>query len=215
MRIETVTIPEHTVTTTYYEYNDLSDDAKETVKEWYLENCRWPEDFTFDVKCDLLVLFGKNDLDVEYSLNYCQGDGLNVYGKISAQAIFDSIDNDNITYFDKYKNTFTDEEKRTILDYAEYCGMIELPQNCRYGYCMANYIEITQSWTYDLECAGIESIDSDLLSRFEKMVIDMFTDLCKTYEEWGYDYFYEISDEEMCENCEANEWEFDEDENLL
>lgn len=33
MRTETVTIPEHTITTTYYEYDELSDDAKENVKE--------------------------------------------------------------------------------------------------------------------------------------------------------------------------------------
>lgn len=215
MRTETVTIPEHTVTTTYYEYNDLGDEAKEAVKRWYIENYRWSDDFTSDVKRDLEMLFGKNDLDVEYSLNYCQCDGFNIYGKISAQAIFDAIDNDNVTVFEEYKNVLTDAEKQTILDYAEYCGMIELPDNRLYGYCMANHIEITQSWTYDLECAGVESIDCHLLSRFEKMVIDMFTELCKTYEEWGYEFFYDVSDDEMCENCDANEWEFDEDGNLL
>ena len=45
----------------------------------------------------------------------------------------------------------------------------------------------------------------------EKLVIAMFTELSKTYEEYGYKYFYEVEDEEMTETCEANGWEFLED----
>lgn len=215
MRTETVTIPEHTVTTTYYEYNDLNDDAKENVKEWYLYTYRWAEDFSEDVKQDLENLFGKNDLRVEYSLSYSQGDGLNVYGKIDAKAIFDCLDKHNGgTQFEKYENALTDAEKRTILEYQKWCHLIELPMNGRYCYCMADMIDLASEWEWDLSVI-VENIDTSLLNKFESLVIDMFTDLCKTYEEWGYEFFYKISDEEMCENCEANEWEFDEDGNLL
>lgn len=215
MRTETVTIPEHTITTTYYKYDELSDDAKENVKEWYLEN-REPWVFSDMVNDDLINLFGKNNLDVEYSLSYSQGDGLNIFGTISADSIFECLENHNAgTMFEKYENMFTDVEKQTLLEYQKWCHLIELPRNDRYGYCMASSIDIFDSWTYDLECAEVEDIDSDLLSDFEAMVMDMFTDLCAFYEDWGYEFFYEIDDSEMSDICSCNDWEFDEDGTLL
>lgn len=199
-----------------YKYDELNDDAKKNAKNWYLENCRWNYDFSDDIKLDLENLFGKNDLDVEYSLSYSQGDGLNIYGTIDPKAIFDCLDNHNGgTMFDKYENVLTDAEKQTILDYAEYCGMIEMPKNpSRYAYCVTDMTDIAKAWQTELEWNDVENIDHDTLNKFESLVIDMFTELCKTYEEWGYDFFYEISDEEMSETCEANGWEFDEDGEL-
>ena len=214
MRTETVTIPEHTITTTYYEYDELSDDAKESVKEWYLEN-REPWEFSEMVEDDLINLFGKNNLDIEYSLNYSQGDGLNIYGRISADAIFDCLEKHNAgTLFNKYENVLTDEEKRTILGYTEYCGMIKLPQNGRYGYCMADSIDIADPWEYDLDCYEVENVSYDLLKKFEQLVIDMFTDLCNFYKNWGYEFFYEIDDSDMSDICSCNDWEFDCEGNL-
>ena len=135
---------------------------------------------------------------------------------IDPKAIFDCLENHNgNTMFEKYENVLTDEEKQTILDYAEYCGRVELLKNpTLYSYCVADNTDIISEWEWDLECAGIENIDYNTLNKFESLVIDMFTELCKTYEEWGYDFFYEISDEEMSETCEANGWEFDEDGEL-
>lgn len=71
--------------------------------------------------------------------------------------------------------------------------------------------DIVENWQYTLELYDVENIDIDTLKKFERLVIGMFTDLCMYYEEWGYDYFYKISDEEMSETCEANGWCFTED----
>ena len=71
-----------TITTTYeiYKFNELSDDAKERVKQWYLDG---QENMTFifteDCIEDLHNLFGDNSLEVQYSLAGCQGDGFNIY----------------------------------------------------------------------------------------------------------------------------------------
>lgn len=197
-----------------YTYDELNEDAKENAKNWYLKEWRWSEDFSENLKSDLEWLFGKNHLDVEYSLSYSQGDGLNIYGMIEPKAIFDCLENHNGgTMFEKYENVLTDEEKQTILAYVEYCGMVKLPKNpSRYSYCVAHMTDVAKAWQTELEFDGVEEkyIDVDTLKKFEQLVIDMFTDLCNTYEEWGYEFFYEISDEEMSELCEANGWEFTE-----
>ena len=195
-----------------YKYNELSDEAKEKAKQWYLER---QEPFVFSemVKEDLNCLFGKNSLDVQYSLSYCQGDGLNIYGEINAEDIFKCLEKHNGgTQLAEFENVLTDKEKKTILHYAKECNSIKLPMNNRYCYSLADYIDIAEDWGYDLECySGYENINLEVLVKFEQLVRNIFYKLCRSYEKWGYEYFYEISDEELEEMCEANGYEFLED----
>lgn len=194
-----------------YKYNELSEEAKEKAKQWYLDG---QETFIFteDCKMDLDSLFGKNDLDVQYSLAYCQGDGFNIYGKISAEDIFNCLEKHNGgTQFEKFEDMLTDKEKKTILCYANECGKIEIPMNRRYCYSLADYIDIADDWESCLVYADYRDINVDALKKFEKLVKGMFYTLCKVYEKWGYNYFYEITDEDMEELCEANGYEFMED----
>lgn len=197
-----------TITTNYdvYKFNELSDDAKEKVKEWYLDG-QEPFIFTDDCENDLYNLFGKNNLKVQYSLGYCQGDGFNIYGSIDAESIFDCLKGHNGgTQLEQFENVLTDKEKKTILHYAEECGEIELPMNSRYCYSLADYIEIADPWEYDLY--GYKNVNVEALKKFEKLVRDIFGTLCRSYEKWGYEFFYEISDEDLEEICEANGYEF-------
>ena len=203
MRIETV---EYEV----YKYNELSDEAKEEVKKWYLDG-QPAEFFTNDCKEDLNCLFGNNhELEVEYSLGYCQGDGFNIYGKINAKDIFNCLENHNGgTQLEQFENVLTDKEKRTILCYQGECNDIELPMNGRYGYCMADYVDIVNDWEYDLEVySGFRNINVETLKKFEQLVKDMFSTLCKAYEEQGYEFFYEVEEEDLKEHCEVNGYEF-------
>ena len=192
-----------------YKYNELSEEAKEAVKQWYLEG-QEPYIFTDDCKEDLHNLFGDNDLDVQYSLSYCQGDGFNISGEISAAQIFKCLENHNGgTQLEKFENVLTDKEKRTILNYADQCGKIKLPYNNRYGYSLSDYIDIKDNWEYDLEVySAYRNINTKTLEKFEKLVRDIFGTLCKSYEKWGYEFFYEISEEDLAEVCEANGYEF-------
>ena len=94
-----------------YKYAELTEDAKEKVKTWYLEG-QEPFIFTEDCKMDLENLFGENDLDVQYSLGYCQGDGFNIYGKIYAESIFKCLENHNGgTQLAKFEDMLTEKEK--------------------------------------------------------------------------------------------------------
>lgn len=203
-----------TVTKEYkvYKYNELSEGAKAEVKRWYLDG-QEPCIFTDMCKDDLYNLFGKNDLKLQYSLSYCQGDGLNIYGKIEAKQIIDCLEKHNGgTQLEKFENVLTDKEKRTILHYAKECRDIELPSNNHYEYCLADYINIKDDWSYDLEVySNYKNINMEVLEKFETLVREIFSELCKGYEQIGYEYFYEISDEDLEEECEANEYEFYED----
>lgn len=212
MRIETVTT-EYKI----YKYNELSDKAKEKVKEWYLESFHDADLFTEDCRNDLLNLFGDTNLNIQYDLGYCQGDGFNIYGEINAESIFKCLENHNGgTQLEQFENVLTDKEKRTILHYAEECGEIELPENNRYAYSLADRIDIVDDWTFQLETySAYRDINEEVLKKFERLVRDIFSVLCEFYEKIGYEWFYnEVSDEEVEECCEANEYEFLEDGSL-
>ena len=199
-----------------YKYNELSDEAKKRVKEWYLED-RPAEFFTDDCEQDLYNLFGENDLKVQYSLASCQGDGFNIYGKIKAKNIFECLEKHNGgTQLEEFEDMLTEKEKKTILHYAEECGDIELPMNHRYCYCIASHIDIKNEWYDTLSWYNDdEDINTETLEKFERMVQNIFITLCSDYEKQGYEYFYEISDEDLEETCEVNDYEFLEDGTLF
>lgn len=205
-----------TVNYEVYKYNELNEKAKEKVKEWYLDG---QEPFIFSDNCenDLYNLFGKNDLKVQFSLSSCQGDGFNIYGEIDAENILKCLENHNGgTQLEKFENVLTEKEKKTILRYATECGKIKLPMNSHYCYSLADYIDIKEDWGYDLEVySGYKNINMEVLEKFERLVRDIFETLCKSYEKWGYEYFYEISEEDLEEMCEANEYEFLKDGTLF
>lgn len=202
-----------TVVTNYevYKYNELSDEAKEKVKQWHLEG---QEAFIFTDMCeeDLYNLFGENDLKVQYSLGYCQGDGFNIYGKIDAKSIFKCLENHNDgCQLKKIEDYLTEEEKLDILNYSEVCGEIEIPYNNRYCYSLAYRIEILNEWAYYLENYWSGEVNKRALEKFERLLRFMFEELCKCYEKQGYEFFYEISEEDLEEACECNMYEFLED----
>lgn len=193
-----------------YKYNELSEQAKETVKEWYL-NGKEPCIFTDYCLEDLKNTFGDNDLKVQYSLNSCQGDGLNIYGSVNVENIIHYLKN---CPRKKHENVLTNEEIKTLLLYNKWCSDISLQYNLNYSYSLADRIEFAEEWKNELEWMDSTNenvINISLLEKFEKLVRDIFTLLCKEYESDGYDYFYETSEEELTETCEANEWEFLED----
>ena len=192
-----------------YKYNELTDEAKEKVKQWYLEG---QESYIFTEMLleDLSCLFGEHDLKVQYSLGYCQGDGLNIYGKVDTENIFKCLEEHKAgEQLAEFENYLTDKEKKTILHYANECGRIELPVNNRYCYCVARHIDIADDWEYQLKnYSAYKNINKEALEKFETLVKGIFETLCKSYEKWGYEYFYEIDEETLEELCEANRYEF-------
>ena len=199
-----------TITKNVYEYDELNAKAQERVREWYLAQCRTPELFSEMLAEDLEMIFGKNDLDVEYSLSNSQGDGLNIYGSILLTKIVDVADECVwLTYFDAFRKCFTADEKELIKRYAEYYDTVNIPSNASnlYNYYYADHIDYIGDYMSNVG----EDADADLLNRVNAALISLFSEICASYEEWGYDYFYDVDDDTLSEECEANGWEFTED----
>lgn len=198
-----------TITVEYniYEYDELSDKAKDKVKETLL-NLREPEMFREIVLNDLDYLLPNSSLDVQFSLSYCQGDGLNIYGEVDVEDILFCIDNNMADgLLKKYEGYLNEDMTNDILRYANDCGKIILPENNRYCYCIADRCSVVSDWETELEYNEEENINYNALFKLEKLVQGIFEDLCWYYEKIGYEHFYEISDEE----CRDYDFEYYED----
>ena len=132
-----------TETKNIYKYEELSEEAKETVKQWYLNDEFMAQDFEETTLERLYELFKNSKLKVQFSLNSCQGDGLNIYGKLNLMDVFTAIRNpENKELFEKYNYEFSEYEQKTIEAYMKVCGNeIELPcNNSGYSYCVADEV---------------------------------------------------------------------------
>lgn len=185
-----------------YLFSELSDEAKEKVRNWYLEN---QDTYIFSEDCreDLNVnIFPNSQLDVEYSLSYCQGDGFNIFGNL------------DIDDFINYASTeYLSNKEIRLLKFIkrEFSRCIMLPVNPRYGYCYVDTITFADDIIEEMEYAKFRDIPYNDLEHIEYAIKDSIQTLCKKFEENGYDFFYEISDEDLEEVCDANCWEFLED----
>lgn len=189
-----------------YNYNELSEEAKKKVKDWYLkgqEPC-WFSDCCIE---RLGEIFPNSELEVEYSLNYCQGDGLNIYGSVNLNDLWNKID----------KSKYTDKEKK-FMEYVlkEYARDYTMKHNYRYCYCNSSSWNFTEDIIDDMEYTQQTGIDFlrkfyDVLEKFNKDCKEYMEKLCSDFESDGYAYFYEVDDEVLAEFCAANDYEFEKD----
>ena len=197
-----------------YNFSELSEKAKDKVKQWYLDDDFRPYEFENIYTEDLKYLFNNSDLKLQFSLSYCQGDGLNIYGKLDLMDVFTAIRDTEHSgdLFEQYKDLFSEHEQKTIEAYMEVCGReVELPYNRHYCYCIDDRVDFADDWIESLEYYRYKNIQIDTIRKMEKLVGRMFENLSGTYEKYGYDYFYNADDEVVNETCEANGWRFLED----
>lgn len=195
-----------------YEYDELGEAAKEKVRNWLLRDEIRAELLHENILYQLNEGFKSDFLQVQFDLNCCQGDGVNIYGNVNATNIFHAVD--NIPQLDKYKGYFTGKEIKTILHYSTQCNNIEIPKNHRYCYCMANRIDFAYDWLNELTYNNYNNINAHYIYKFEEFTKDVFATLCKYYEELGYKYLYEIDEEEVLEICDSNKYYFTKEGNL-
>lgn len=189
-----------------YSYSELSDEAKEKVKEDYLNDYCRSEALTDIYMEDLKNIFPNSDLKIQWSLNGCQGDGVNIYGNLNINDIFNLP---NVIDIKWIRDELTEKEIRTMKFYmSEYQEDTILPMNRGYYYCYINYIDFSADFYSALENIGIRNINSNVLCKIEGIIRKVIKELCNQYERMGKDYLYNISDEEMEETSEANDWKY-------
>lgn len=198
-----------------YEFKELSEEAKDNVRKWYIDDEFRCEILTETYKNDLHYLFPNSKLDIQWSLNSRQGDGVNIYGELDLVDVFTVIRNREYAgnTFKDFWDYLTEKEQKTIEAYMEVNGrVVELPyNNSHYSYCVSDGIEFAWDWIENLEYQQYKNIKTKIIQKMEKLIGDMFSDLCRKYEEDGYKFLYHPDDEEIEGDCEANEWEFLED----
>ena len=212
-----------TIIKTYnvYNYNELSDEAKEKVKQDYLDDPVRNDIFYKDCMETIYNLFPQSDLRVQYSLSYCQGDGFNTYGTLDVFNLINLMRNKEklpfslLNKIEKDIDIFTSEELDLLSQYYNYyCSSIKIPHNFRYCYSQADYINFSDDWIEELENAKIKYNDN-LIIKFENFVRKFFSELNNMFEEEGYNFLYNVSEEEIEDWCEANEYMFFEDGTLF
>ena len=182
--------------------------AKEKVKSEYLNDPVLADLFTADIMQELSFLFPNSKFEVEYSLCYCHGDGLNIHGTLNLY--------DFISVWEA-----TEKEKRAISYYVDNSdNEYTFDKNNHYSYSRKfidkKYIdEDIEEFIDYLEDQRIRDINKDLIKRFFNDMIDYFQELDDKWEKAGYKYFYEIDDESIIEWAEANNYYFDEDGEII
>lgn len=192
-----------------YRYDELTPAAKERVRQDYLNESFRNEDFNRQFDWDLEALFPNSDLKHQYDLGCCQGDGVNVYGRVDLTDLYTI--HEKVPAYNQL-TVFSDKELAHIDHYYSVVrACICLPMNFRYSYCICDRLDFAEDWIGELQDMDYKNIDRKLIRRFEKQVGELFCTYCKDKEREGYEYLYNISDEEMKEMADANDWEFYED----
>lgn len=194
---------------TVYSYSELkTEEAKENAKNTLLDLRNLDSFFYDNIKTFLEGNFPNSKLDVTFSLSSCQGDGLNIYGTVDIKDVFSKLD-------------YTKEIAEKISNYlAISTYTLEFSKNTHYSYSCKfldkKYIEDDVSeYVDDLVYNQCKNVDYELIKTFFIDILNYFEKLDKQYEKEGYSYFYEMSEEEIIEECEANGYEFFEDGNFF
>ena len=182
-----------------YQYNELEEYAQEQAKRDFLEKEHLSDFFSEDLTEELQEQFGLYNLKTYYSLSYCQGDGLCLYGEITYLELFNN---------DKFKSiAFKGIHYKQIHSIKDELQSIDFEH--RSWYCHANsvHIESNEDSPTEKQAAIIDKIINNV-----KL---WYYSFCRKWEKQGYKYFYEISDDDMKEICDTNNYFFTEKGQLI
>ena len=205
-----------------YSFGELSDDVKEKViekhRQYAYEDSYHSESLKEYFK-EYLEERGLPSEEIEFSLSYCQGDGVAFYGRIVNWRRDDS----SLEKFLKHYNAY-DKFK----DLAKYAYIrIEIARN-RNGYHYSHYntmcVDVEwesslQDYDDELRQAVVDKIEEpfeDLAKELREVVEEIVVEVSKELEKQGYAYFDDVySDERITEEIKINEYRFTEDGTII
>lgn len=177
-----------------FKFEELKPKPKEKAKEKY--NFDYSDLITENFMY-YLESRGYGDCKLEWSLGYCQGDGVAFYGKVDVS-----------TWWKKRGRTlFSKEEKKKL--YAEYARDSDICIGIKRN-SFGNHYSHYNTMYVDVEW------DSALAQMVETAILDDIRDISKELARMGYkDIEYYTSDECFQETAEANDYEFFADGTLV
>jgi hypothetical protein len=185
-----------TKTINIYSFEELSQESQEKAIE-YFRNCKQNDGdllmFFSDDVTEQLKEQGWNDVKLQYSLGCCQGDGLSFSGKLDLKWF---LENKYSYKLPKYK----------VNALCEYIYSVHSKGNTGY-YCYAgkNQIEYDENYQDNIERKNLDKLWQDVLSEIKTSYLA----LCRKFEKQGYDEIaFQLSDECIKEEIEANDYEF-------
>ena len=186
-------------TITGYSFDELNTFAQDKAKNCILERERLPGFFSNDLTDELKEDFGLYHLKTFFSLSCCQGDGLCLYGTITFSELFENP---------KFKKIALKGIHHKHIQ-SVYDEMPDIDFIHKGRYCHKNSIDMESRFYSPTEKQ--EAIMEKIIDN----VKSWYGTFCRKWEENGYDYFYEISDEEMKIICHEDDCLFTETGNLI
>ena len=200
-----------------YRFEELSEAAKETAREWFREAHEWDSSdsdmLTEQFQQDLESQYGMSGMKVWWSLGSCQGDGVAFEGEpdiesmaaacaegqgwhaAACQQLRKLIDAAKVTAF--LAGRQEDPEWRVVIGHeGRYYGWHSMNVNV---YCQSAWgdIEVCQNTLDEIAALAAEA------------VCEICSEVCEVLETQGYaEIEYHESDEWIAQECDANEWRF-------
>ena len=184
-----------------YRYEELSTSAKNKVNKYFIEHIRDTDSFIAICEWRLGIILPNSTLDVEYQLDYCQGDYFNFYGEIDLNDILNQIiaklTPKQIRLFKhiikSWKSTHEIFAKREF-----------------YSLNTANDCNIFEGVIGDMEYYGYRDIPVKDIVAIADIAGELLSNICYTLMDEGYSYFYP-DETEIAKHYNANDWYFTSD----
>lgn len=180
-----------------YKFNELSENAKNNAIENERNNENNVDLFFFsDMAKEQIFENGfKGNIEIQYSLNYCQGDGLSF----------------NCDYYDKLNDLFVEilgiNKQKTIDCLINNCSFKLKSTNNRYCYASKRDLDFELNNYYVKSQNNIDLVIDKVREKLE----NLYMNLCKDLENQGYkEIEYQNSDECITENLIINDYDFTE-----
>tara|TARA_R110002051_G_scaffold194811_1_gene263024 strand:- start:6 stop:608 length:603 start_codon:yes stop_codon:yes gene_type:complete len=163
-----------------FKFDELSKEAKENSIQNYIEKNR---SFLQEINSEMFYEDLPYNLEIkeplfenpkfQYSLSYCQGDGLSF-----------SFDIDILDYLNKYFPKLKDSVKNVI---SEYCTFSANGNNGRYCYAHKNQIDLCLDIYNNGRYDNLEGVINEVLEHIQ----DNYLEICSKLENEGYNNIYE------------------------
>jgi len=191
------------IETEVYEFHELSEQAKENAIDYFRKDMEIFFDFFHDDCIHYANERGFKDIELQYSLGYCQGDGLSFSAK----------------EYTKLEELYLDElgkgKEKTAKLLADNTYFKCTGNEGHYCFASSSDIDIWIEYytsSINTDCKNINEAVDDVRLKLEQI----YYDVCKELEKRGYEEIeYQLSDEAIILTIEANEYEFTKEGTLI